>query len=288
MRNCFVPGCDAFCKKNNLVQRKMFLPPVKLLDKWAELIPNKRLFKKHDRVCERHFNEGDIIEHWEVNINGQIHLTQRDKPKLRENAVPCNNLPDKVVKEEDVLKQQSDTIHIISPTKKRSLDEKEKAPVKRLSKKQKTKVLFGRKVIAEKVKEAAVEDDKANEPQQSFIVIEPEPETEMFSVIAEVTQEDLQEKLDTFDCIYDEAFDVTLPSLLWGIHRDPDRKFIVFSEFNQSLMSISKLLHINDTCHCKTFIKSKLKSSTNVHHEKLTTDFVSTLLDELDKDADNS
>lgn len=27
MRNCFVPGCDSYCKANSCAQRKMFFAP---------------------------------------------------------------------------------------------------------------------------------------------------------------------------------------------------------------------------------------------------------------------
>lgn len=57
-----------------------------------------------------------------------------------------------------------------------------------------------------------------------------------------------------FESIYDDIYEVVLPSTLWGIHRDPERKFIVFSEFDVSTMDTAKLLHISDTCQLKAFI----------------------------------
>lgn len=63
-----------------------------MYETWKERLANKREFKMHDRVCERHFEPSDIIEYWENNINGVIHRTKRDKPKLRENAVPSLHL----------------------------------------------------------------------------------------------------------------------------------------------------------------------------------------------------
>jgi hypothetical protein len=37
----------------------MFLPPKQNIDKWRQLLPNKkRIFKENDRVCELHFEEG--------------------------------------------------------------------------------------------------------------------------------------------------------------------------------------------------------------------------------------
>lgn len=281
MRNCFVPGCDAWCKKNSIQQRKMFLPPVKLLEKWASLLPNKRSFKKHDRVCQRHFNEDDIIQFWEVNINGKTHLTPRDKPKLRENAVPCKNIPninevDSEVPTKKTAKVQILSQKIIAPAKRKSEKIEESLPPKKPMKEHKA-VFLVEKVITEQSTMAHKEesDQTVQKSQEDFgraVILEE----------AELT-ENLQEKIDAFESIYDEAFDVTLPSLLWGIHRDPERKFVVFSEFNQSTMSMSKLLHISETCQCKTFINNVLKSSIHLQYEKVTTDFVSDLLEELDK-----
>lgn len=88
-----------------------------------------------------------------------------------------------------------------------------------------------------------------------------------------------------FETLYDEAFDVTLPSLLWGIHRDPDRKFLAFSKFNPATMMISKLVHISNNFHCTTQINSVPKSSNVLKLEQLAVEHVSTILDELDKEA---
>lgn len=94
-----------------------------------------------------------------------------------------------------------------------------------------------------------------------------------------------QEMVTAFENLYDEAFDVTLPSLLWGIHRDPKRKFIAFSEFNHLAMSCMKILHIADTFHYKTLINNKLKESKILQLEHLTADYVSAILDELEKET---
>lgn len=87
-----------------------------------------------------------------------------------------------------------------------------------------------------------------------------------------------------FENLYDEAFDVTLPSLLWGIHRDPDRKFIAFSKFNQSQMSCCKVLHIASDFRCKISINSKLKAPKSLSLTQLDAESVSTMLDEIDKE----
>lgn len=277
MRNCFVPGCDAYCKKMKTVQRKMFLPPSKLFNQWADLLPKKRTFKAHDRVCERHFQETDIIQFWEANINGQMHLTPRDKPKLRENAVPSLNLPSKddfpEPPEEEMLKKRNHKIEILSqkiiaPAKRKLIEKVEQGSPKR-TKPEAKKLDIGINKL--KVLHVA---EPFDEILSEKVEAEIEPETKI---------ENLEEKLAVFESLYDEAFDVTLPSLLWGIHRDPERKFIAFSEFDHRTMSLAKILHITETCHCNTSINNKLILSKSISHEQLSTDHVSSLLDDLDK-----
>lgn len=291
MRNCFVPGCDAHCKRTNTIQRKMFLAPTKLFEEWANVLPNKRSFKQHDRVCERHFKESDIIQFWEVNINGKVHLTPRDKPKLREDAIPTKNLPSKedfqllsspkLINDES-LKKRSENIEILSKTiirsKKRLASKKTDEPIK-------TKII---KLIEtdEEIDIVANIIPKVTtlpcltetEKRETFSDVKSELAVEV------VDTETCMEKIEMFENLFEEAFDVTLPSLLWGIHRDPDRKFIAFSEFNVTSMSMSKLFHITDTCQYKTFIGNQLKSSKTLSHELLTADHLSTLLDELEKE----
>lgn len=279
MRNCFVPGCDALCKKEKSVQRKMFLPPSKLFNQWADRLPKKRTFKAHDRVCERHFQENDIIQFWEANINGQMHLTPRDKPKLRENAVPCLNLPSKddfpATPEEEMLKKRNQKIEILSQKivapAKRKLREKTEEVITKKSKKEERKL----GIDINEMKVLVLADGETITTDEN-IASDVEPEQKI---------ENQAEKLAMFENLYEEAFDVTLPSLLWGIHRDPDKKFVAYSEFDQLTMSFSKLLHFTDTCLYKSFINNKLISSKTLPHEQMTPDHVSALLDDLDKTA---
>lgn len=105
------------------------------------------------------------------------------------------------------------------------------------------------------------------------------PEAEI-SACSEVPDE----RLAMFETLYDEAFDVTLPSLLWGIHRDPERKFIAFSEFDSKNMKISKLLHISNKFECTTHINSVPTLSKSLIREQLAVEHVSMILDELDKE----
>lgn len=264
MRNCFVLGCDAYCKKIGTSQRMMFLAPKKLLNQWIAVLPHKkRTFKAHDRVCERHFDEADIVQFWESTINGQVHLTKRDKPKLRENAVPSKNLP--------------------------SADESPLKPQEEQNKRSGRAKILSQQIIKPAKRKLKSEDE---EPAIQWVKIEnivpfTEEVTDMKKIIeeAEIEFNLSTENQEIFESLYDGAFDVILPSLLWGIHRDPDRKFMAFSEFNQKTMSNCKLLHITDGLRCSTFINNNLKSSKMLEvEEQATCHFLSSMLEELDKE----
>lgn len=55
---------------------------------------NKRDFRETDRVCERHFDRNQILTHWEHIIDGKVCQLEREKPKIKSDAVPFLNLPD--------------------------------------------------------------------------------------------------------------------------------------------------------------------------------------------------
>jgi hypothetical protein len=216
-----------------------------------------------DRVCEFHFQKDQIVEYWESVINGQVHKTARDKPKLKENAVPCRNLP---AGDGSPLKSEKSTEKTLKKRNERVkiLSEKVLIPAKRKMESDETEDIL---TNTERIATTATIDLQK-------VIESAEIEFEMSST----------EHLEVFEKLYDEAFDVTLPSLLWGIHRDPDKKFIVFSEFNKKTMTIGKLLHISNTLKSSTFLNNFLKSSKMLQIEKQVTDFVSELLEELDKE----
>lgn len=244
----------------------MFLPPAARINDWKEVLHNKRVLKTHDRVCERHFEEKDIIQYWQANINGQIHLTPRDKPKLRENAIPTLNLPSREQFEpKNELKRRNARVEVLT---NRLI-----APLK------------SQIEVECEDKTSGTKRQKLREEQP--IVIAAQTDLMLQAAIADpkpaVEDKNHKAKLALFQNLYDEAFDVTLPSLLWGIHRCPERKFLAFSEFSQLTKSISKLIQISDDFICETFVKGKLKSSLTLQVEQLTADHISVILDELDK-----
>lgn len=63
-------------------------------ENWKTKLFNKRDFRETDRVCERHFDRSQILTHWEHIIDGKLCQLEREKPKIRANAIPYLNLPE--------------------------------------------------------------------------------------------------------------------------------------------------------------------------------------------------
>lgn len=45
-------------------------------------------------MCERHFDRNQILTHWDHIIDGKLCQLEREKPKIKPDAVPYMNLPD--------------------------------------------------------------------------------------------------------------------------------------------------------------------------------------------------
>lgn len=81
--------------------------------------------------------------------------------------------------------------------------------------------------------------------------------------------DDNQQPNAVFESIFDDIYEVVLPTTLWGVHRDPNRKFIAFSEFDASNMTTSKLLHITDTLEMKAYFYNTEVQLPQRHHLSL-------------------
>lgn len=212
---------------------------------------------------------------------GEIHRTPRNKPKLRAEAIPCINLPSNIeiaYPGEEDLSGRGEQIEILS--QKDVAEAKRKLPAE----KRKLPPEAGTKfVIPKKVK--IIYPVLPKPPQKQALVVPEVEEVDIPNPETDMCTENSEEKLTMFETLYDEAFDVTLPSLLWGIHRDPERKFIAFSKFDAAKMTISKLMHISDKFHCTTHVNSERWTSKILNLEQLAVEHVSTILDELDKEA---
>jgi hypothetical protein len=238
----------------------MFIPPKHAVEKWAEVVKNKkRKLNKNDRVCERHFNENDIIEFWESRINGQIHRTPRDKPKLRESAIPVKNL--------SIISQKSPTKHTNSNNKRIHIEA--------------TPTLDGKR---NRLCDEADSVDDYDVILPEDIIVTETVSTEIQTLNTDVSEEVKEQNIVFFESLYDEAFDVELPSLLWGIHRDSNRKFVAFTEFNEKLLNVSRILYISETLSYKILIDGVEKSCEMLNiNETSITEQVSNLLNNLDK-----
>ncbi|KAG5684390.1 hypothetical protein PVAND_013625 [Polypedilum vanderplanki] len=279
MRNCFVSGCDSYCKANNCVQRKMFSAPKPMIDKWKEVLPkNKRDFKENDRICERHFNPDEILEYWENNINGKVYKTKRDKPKLSSTAVPSRNLEtaqhsqkNNTASTKIVRKTYSKSVKVKSDSKRTILEENDDNDA----------CIQEEYTAPKKLKNDDTEEIKKNnvtsELETNFIQMNCSP-------IKDTNKQVDEEKLEAFDMLYDEYQDVTLPNTLWGYHRCNDRKFVVFSAFNFENMSFNKFLLINDQLICKVFTNGKTKT-IDIPKESCNVEYISCWLEKIDEEV---
>lgn len=94
-----------------------------------------------------------------------------------------------------------------------------------------------------------------------------------------------EQREQIFDSIYDDVYEIVLPTTLWGIHRDSDRKYITFTKFDVDKMACSKILHVNIDFEIKISIDGVLKKTTNV--DIVSVDVLTHLLNELDETRSN-
>lgn len=85
---------------------------------------------------------------------------------------------------------------------------------------------------------------------------------------------------EEFEMLYDEVFEVTLPSTLWAIQRDPEKSFIVFSCFDEKCMGNIKTVFLDNKNKMRLFIRQKCVIEDK--NDIFTTDHINNLLDEID------
>ena len=234
-------------------------------------------------------------------IKGEIHKTPRDKAKLKDCAIPSENLVGNEKKKKNEKKpaptevKNTKDLNLISeqlveaikkPTIKRKADPGEinefvieKTNVIRKY----SKVLDGDKF---EITELTFGTSMDISEQDSLILpIEIESPTDIDSPgsIKIITEEDKNEMTDNLNILWDEVFDTTLPSQLWGIQRCPERTFIVFSEFNKSKMKSSKLLYVDNEFQYKIFIDDKEMLVKSLEKQEINTEFISNLLNDFDE-----
>ncbi|KAJ6638481.1 hypothetical protein Bhyg_11216 [Pseudolycoriella hygida] len=295
MRSCFVPNCDILCK--NMKKRMMFIPPKnkELFNLWKSVLPNRRELKPTDRVCERHFQEDHICKTFDHIINGELHQIDRGKPKLRDTAIPFYNLPSATYVND--FKRKNDSVDPERRSKKLKDVRSRRPIIKRLMKdfndKQKKENLsenFPNNAGNENL-EAGTSDDcfsTATDSQvDEHLIIEPSFEEfhdDLEGSGSHIIETDEKIDLDTddvecvdanlFDGIYEDIYEVTLPNTLWGVHRDPNRTFIVFSYFDKKTCSTTKLIYLDSDLNANICVKGKIvnayRSMCNLTIEYLT------------------
>lgn len=197
--------------------------------------------------------------------------------------IPCKNLPAKEMPED--LEKNNQKIEILSHkiiAPKRKHREKPEIDFVEPKKTRPKRAIISIPIIEEIIEEERESTDFLAEAGEAAEVLKLIPTGDMEP---ELDSNQRLQMAVAFENLYDEAFDVTLPSLLWGIHRDPEKKFMAFSEFDHSTMSCCKVLFIDDNFNYKIFVNSKLKASSILSLAQLEADNVSTMLDELDKES---
>lgn len=88
MTDCFVRQCKT--KKGE--KRSIFTAPKEptLFSKWLDVIPrrNDKNLDHRSKVCEKHFNAGDIIRFSEHYVDGVLTRIPK-RPTLRAGAIPA-------------------------------------------------------------------------------------------------------------------------------------------------------------------------------------------------------
>lgn len=115
---------------------------------------------------------------------------------------------------------------------------------------------------------------ETNETEDSVVLLQMDVEHEFDTEIE-------QNHVAMFESLYDDIYEVVLPNTLWGIHRDPQRRFIAFSEFDAAIMNTAKLLHISDTLEMKAFMYNAEIQMTK--RDDLTIEILTEALSELDE-----
>lgn len=92
-----------------------------------------------------------------------------------------------------------------------------------------------------------------------------------------------EEKEQIFDSVYDDVYEIELPTTLWGIHRDPNRKYITFTKFDVDKMACSKILHVNSDFKIKISSDGVLKKTDDMNI--ISVEVLTDLLNELDESS---
>uniref|UniRef100_A0A1Q3F1F7 THAP-type domain-containing protein n=1 Tax=Culex tarsalis TaxID=7177 RepID=A0A1Q3F1F7_CULTA len=266
MRNCFVPKCDAISRNPS---RTMFVVPRKdpdLFRQWQEILPqDRRPLKLNDRVCERHFREEDILRYWQHTINGQQEIILRDKPSLKPRALPVYDHQEMLalIAEAEAQPKEQKLVQMSPGKRKRkNVEETDAGPVKHAKTEN---IQTSSSASDSSVVESAVH--KINGTIEGHAV--------EHNIIIEVLAH------PDFETLYDEVYEVELPTTLWGIHRDLERTFIAFTEFSKDSMNVRKYLYIDQSLQYRMTVGQRTMKSGTL--PAASTEAITELLTKLDE-----
>lgn len=241
-----------------------------IFEEWKLRLFNRRPFRINDRICERHFTNDQILTHWEHIIDGKLVQLQREKPRLKDNAIPQLNL--EVRHAHTKRTRAPKKLAVVSIEMQLSVDDAS---------------------ATSDPMDLSNDGDLENFPEM------PTSDDEVLDVSIEKlnaagcgTREENDEtseaesKRKIFETIYDDIYEVVLPSTLWGIHRDPDQKFIAFTQFDSLKMNCSRALFVSNAFEIRATIGGAdvLTETADV----LTVQFLSKALSELDEQQGGS
>ncbi|XP_039960052.1 uncharacterized protein LOC126760505 [Bactrocera neohumeralis] len=89
-------------------------------------------------------------------------------------------------------------------------------------------------------------------------------------------------EVDYFDNLFDSVFEVVLPTTLWGVHRSPHQKRIMFVCVDEEQLNIQKMLIVDDSGDLKMYLVSRLIREEHWPVDILTPERISDMLAELE------
>lgn len=89
-------------------------------------------------------------------------------------------------------------------------------------------------------------------------------------------------EIDSFDNLFDSVFEVVLPTTLWGVHRSPQQKRIMFVCIDEEQLNVQKMLIVDDSGDLKMYLVSRLIREEHWPVGILTPERISDMLAELE------
>lgn len=223
-----------------------------------------------------------------------LHQIDRGKPKLLATAVPCFNLPTddcirlpvkhEVNESNKKTKKQHGNVKETLPIETNRSPKTRRPIIKRLARDSNKKRREHNDIVRNQNYNETTESvnvDLFDEPaaddridEDSNVEIQDSTYEQQDDTVINCGERTVNLQIDTslFDGMYEDIYEVTLPNTLWGIHRDPNRTFIVFSYFDAKTCAMSKLIHLDSDMNTHIYVRGKLvnKSLSNLSIEYLT------------------